>query len=219
MICVSNLICDFPDGDGTVIRALSVPAFQMEQGGVCALTGPSGSGKSTFLHCLAGLLKPTEGTLSINGVDVPSLSEQEAARWRSAHVGYVFQKSLLLPWLTVMENILLAASLSGKSGKEKEADEWLSAVGLDGYGRRRPDHLSGGEQQRVSFVRAVIGEPDLILADEPTASLDKGNSAHLMKLLLDYQKSSGCTLLCATHDPSVQALFPQQYALQKGGVQ
>ena len=164
--------------------------------------------KVDVLHCLAGILRPTEGTVFVDDLCLSEMKEKEAAVWRASYVGYVFQKPLLLPFLTVMENILLSAELAGRKDSRTEAERFLSAVGLDQYGSKNPVHLSMGEQQRVSFVRAVIREPRLLLADEPTSSLDREQQCRfLMKLMLQYQKQSGCMLICATHDPAVQASF------------
>lgn len=217
MIHAEHLICDFPDGEGRCLRALSVPEFQLEDGAACALIGPSGSGKSTFFHCLSGLLRPTEGRITVDGTELSGLTADGLSRWHADHVGYIFQEALLLPYLTVMENILLAAEFAGKNRKEKqeEAEAWLEKLGMKGYGRRMPSHLSGGEKQRAGFIRAILTAPSLLLADEPTASLDAANSRLLMESLLAYQRESGCTLLCATHDPAVQELFPRRFYLRK----
>ena len=216
LIEVIHLTRDFPDGAGQTIRALSVDEFTLREGEAVALIGPSGSGKTTFLHCLSGILSPTEGQILINKMDFTLMSEKERNRWRSSAVGYIFQRSLLLPYLTVRENILLSAGFAGISADGHDVDNLLKKVGLEGYGPRKPDKLSGGEQQRVSFLRAMIRRPKLILADEPTASLDRENGELLLSLLLDYQEKSGCMLLCATHDPMVQDRFPRKFSLKKG---
>lgn len=218
MILAEHLICDFPDGSGHTLRALHLRRLALPDGAACALTGPSGSGKSTLFHCLSGILRPTEGRIVIDGTDITALPAAALDPWRAAHVGYIFQQALLLPYLTVMENILLGAALAGKDRAEKrrEAEDWLDRLGLGGCGARRPAHLSGGEKQRVGFIRAILTEPRLLLADEPTASLDRDNGRLIMESLLAYQRASGCTLLCATHDPAVQALFPAQIHLTKG---
>jgi putative ABC transport system ATP-binding protein len=215
MILANHLVRTFSDGDHQAVQALKLNHFYLSSGENCAVTGPSGSGKSTFLHCLAGILRPTEGTVFVDDLCLSEMKEKEAAVWRASYVGYVFQKPLLLPFLTVMENILLSAELAGRKDSRTEAERFLSAVGLDQYGSKNPVHLSMGEQQRVSFVRAVIREPRLLLADEPTSSLDRDNSAVLMKLMLQYQKQSGCMLICATHDPAVQALFDHQFSMNR----
>ncbi len=219
MIHIEHLICDYLEGNGRHLRALSMPAFDLPDHGSCALIGPSGSGKSTFFHCLSGLLRPTAGRIVVDETVLGDMTEDQLSSWRASHVGYVFQQALLMPFLTVMENILLAADMAGRRREEarREAEEWLRKVGLAGCGGRLPSHLSGGEQQRVGFIRAIIVKPSLLLADEPTASLDVDNSRLVMQSLLQYWQDSGCMLLCATHDPSVQALFSNQVHLEKRG--
>ena len=216
MILVQNLICEFPDGEGKKLRALSVPDFSLEDGGLAVITGPSGTGKTTFLHCLSGMLTPSYGDIVIDTVQLTNLSMEERCRFRAEKVGYVFQKPLLLSWLTVRENIQLSAKLAGRSVKDDEIEGLLSDVGLSGMGNRRTAHLSGGQQQRVAFLRAVVRRPSLLLADEPTASLDEENGRRLMDILLEYQRKSGATLLCATHDKRVMDRFPKRYDVQKG---
>ncbi len=219
MIHIENLICDYLEGNGRHLRALDIPSFELPDHGSCALIGPSGSGKSTFFHCLSGLLRPTAGRIVVDGTVLNEMEEEALASWRAAHVGYIFQQALLMPFLTVMENILLAADMAGRPREEarREGEKWLQKTGLAGCGDRLPSHLSGGERQRVGFIRAVLTKPSLLLADEPTASLDVENSRLVMQSLLQYQQESGCMLLCATHDPSVQALFSNQFHLAKRG--
>lgn len=216
MITINQLICDFPDGGGRMLRALSVPSFTLADGGMAVITGPSGSGKTTLLHCLSGLLTPTGGTVFIGDICITALTPNERCQFRSSRVGYVFQKPLLLPYLTVGENIGLSASLAGRTVKEGEMEDLLARVGLSGLAGRRADRLSGGQQQRVSFLRAIVRRPAVLLADEPTASLDEENGRKLMDLMLAYQKEAGCFLLCATHDTRVMDRFPVRYDVQKG---
>lgn len=218
MIQIENLICDFPEGNGRTFRALALPRFSLENG-ACAVIGPSGAGKSTLFRCLAGLVRPAKGRVIVDGTDLTKMTEDDLSAWRAANVGCIFQEALMLPFLTVLENILLAADLAGQDRKEKkrEAEVRLAQLGLDGYGTRMPARLSGGEKQRAGFVRAVLTRPRLLLADEPTASLDPENGRILMRCLLDYQRESGCLFLCATHDPAVQALFPTKFYLRKEG--
>ena len=156
MIEVKNLIRTFSDAPGHVVQALAVKEFTLGKGEKMALTGPSGSGKTTFLHCLSALLSPTSGTISVDGKNMDDMTEKEKQTWRAACVGYIFQKALLIPYLTVAENIALAAEMAGKKKEKKEIDTWLGKVGLAGYGGRKPAGLSGGEQQRVCIARALI---------------------------------------------------------------
>lgn len=217
MIEVKKLRCIFPDAPGRGVEGLRLPYFKMEEGETWAVIGPSGSGKTTLLHCLSALLSPTKGTIFIHGRFMNTMTEKEKTHWRATEVGYIFQKSLLIPHLTVSENIRLGADMAGRNVPKREVDRWLSKVGLEGYGDRHPAYLSGGERQRVAFLRAIMKEPTLILADELTASLDKENSDILMNLLLNYQRRTGCMLLCATHDPAVQQRFTKVLPLMKGG--
>lgn len=218
MLVCDHLICDFPDGPRKV-RGLSLASLSLPDAAAAAVIGPSGSGKSTLFRCLSGLIVPTSGQISAFGAEISSMNEAARTAWRASHVGFIFQEARLLPYLTVTENVLLAAEIAGKrdAGLRGEAEALLARVGLAGYGGRRPARLSGGEQQRVSFVRAVLLRPALLLADEPTASLDAENSRLLIDLLLAYQKESGTMLLCATHDPAVQARFETKIFLTKGG--
>ncbi len=215
MLEVENLICDYPEEGGRTVRGLTLPLFRMGEGEAWGVEGPSGSGKTTLFHCLAGLLTPTRGRIVMDGVEMTGLSESERARWRGKNLGYVFQEPKLLPFLTLEENIRLSGRLAGKEVSVQEIRELLTEVDLPGCGKRFPRQLSGGERQRAAFVRAIVRQPRLLLADEPTASLDAGNSRKILDLLLGYQAQSGCLLLCASHDPAVQARFVRKLELRK----
>ncbi len=213
-IHIDHLTIDFPDDEGKSIRALSAD-FLLEEGAY-ALIGPSGSGKTTLLHAISGLVTPTGGSIVVDGRDVAKMSAAEAKDFRAKEIGYIFQKPLLLPYLTVEENIKLSLTMSGKPYDREEAKELMAAVGLAGYEKRKPAKLSGGEAQRVAFLRAIIRKPKILLADEPTASLDKENGDLLMAVMLSYQKKSHCILLCATHDERVQGMFEKRMYLKRG---
>lgn len=172
MLEVENLICEYPEGEGKTVVGLALPSFQMKDGEAWGVEGPSGSGKTTLFHCLAGLLTPTRGRIAIDGVELTGLTEPERAQWRGANLGYVFQEPKLLPFLTVAENIRLSAQLAGKEASARRIRDFLAEVDLPDCGDRFPRQLSGGERQRVAFIRAIVREPRLLLADEPTASLD-----------------------------------------------
>ncbi len=215
MLEVENLICDYPEEGGRTVRGLTLPLFRMGDGEAWGVEGPSGSGKTTLFHCLAGLLTPTRGRIVLDGVELTGLSEPERARWRGKNLGYVFQEPKLLSFLTLEENIRLSGRLAGKEVSAQEIRELLTEVDLPGCGKRFPRQLSGGERQRAAFVRAIVRQPRLLLADEPTASLDAGNSRKILDLLLGYQAQSGCLLLCASHDPAVQARFVRKLELRK----
>lgn len=212
-IHINHLTIDFPDGEGRRVRALSAD-FLLESGAY-ALIGPSGSGKTTLLHAIAGLVTPTSGTILVDGRDVAKMSAAEAKDFRAREIGYIFQKPLLLPYLTVEENIRLSLTLSGKPYDQEEMKSLLASIGLAGYEKRSVTKLSGGEAQRVSFLRAIIRKPSILLADEPTAALDKENGDRLMDEMLTYQKHTGCLLLCATHDERVQGRFGKRIYLKR----
>ena len=171
--------------------------------------------KTTLFHCLAGLLTPTRGRIVLDGVELTGLSEPERARWRGKNLGYVFQEPKLLPFLTLEENIRLSGRLAGQTVSSGQIRELLAQVDLPDCAGRFPRQLSGGERQRAAFVRAIVRRPRLLLADEPTASLDVKNSRRILELLLGYQARSGCLLLCASHDPAVQARFARKLELRK----
>lgn len=215
MLVVEDLICEYPEGEGRTVRGLTLPSFRLQDGEAWGVEGPSGNGKTTLFHCLAGLLSPTRGRIAIDGVELTGLTEPERAQWRGANLGYVFQEPKLLPFLTVAENIRLSARLAGKEASARRIRDLLAEVDLPDCGDRFPRQLSGGERQRVAFIRAIVREPRLLLADEPTASLDVRNSRRILDLLLAYQARSGCMLLCASHDPAVQERFARKLELRK----
>ena len=194
MLEVENLICDYPEEGGRTVRGLTLPSFQMDDGEAWGAEGPSGSGKTTLFHCLAGLLTPTRGRIVLDGVELTGLSEPERARWRGKNLGYVFQEPKLLPFLTLEENIRLSGRLAGQTVSSGQIRELLAQVDLPDCAGRFPR---------------------LLLADEPTASLDVKNSRRILELLLGYQAQSGCLLLCASHDPAVQARFARKLELWK----
>jgi ABC-type lipoprotein export system ATPase subunit len=185
------------------VPVLHIPHFQMSAQEKVALVGPSGSGKSTLLHIIAGILRPTSGTVRLLDKQLNTLSEAECDRFRAQHIGYVFQSFNLLPGFTAMENVL-AALRFGRTIPPKEhknrAAEMLSHVGLEHRFHHKPGQLSNGEQQRVSIARALANRPALVLADEPTASLDYANAEHVFTLLADACRMNNAALLLCSHD-------------------
>ena len=187
----------------STVYALRDVSLKVEEGTFLAVMGPSGSGKSTLLHLMGGLDVPTQGRVLWQGRDLVSLSAAERARWRSRHVGFIFQTFNLLPQLTALENVELPLLLQGVPPKERRdrAQTVLSKVGLQERTQHKPSELSGGEQQRVAIARALITGPDLLLADEPTGNLDSETGREILQLMKELNKHGGLTVVLATHNP------------------
>lgn len=198
-----------------VIDILADVSFNVEKGEAVAITGSSGSGKSTLLGLMAGLDVPTGGQIKLLGQDLFSLDEEGRAALRAAHVGFVFQSFQLLPHLTALENVMLPLELAGKPAV-RAATEALERVGLGSRLHHYPRTLSGGEQQRVSLARAFVVEPRLLLADEPTGSLDERNGAIVIDLLFSLLSERQATLVLVTHDPELANRCQRQLRLQGG---
>ena len=196
------------------VRALNGVSFIVEPGEWIAIMGPSGSGKTTLINILGGLDTPTDGRAIVDGVDVGRLDEAGLTRFRSEKIGFVFQQFHLVPYLTAVENVMLAQYFHSTTD-EHEAAEALRRVGLGERLMHLPSQLSGGEQQRVAVARALINHPKLILADEPTGNLDQANEEIVIRLLRDLH-SEGHTILMVTHDPSIGSLADRRIELAHG---
>lgn len=183
-----------------LVTILQTISFSIPAGQIVAIVGPSGSGKSTLLGLLAGLDRPTTGSIFIQGKDITSLNESEMARFRRTHIGYVFQAFHLIPTLTALENVLLPLELQGQSQGQERATTLLESVGLEHRIHHYPIQLSGGEQQRVALARAFISQPSLLLADEPTGNLDTQTGNRIIELLWQLHQDHGSTLVLVTHD-------------------
>lgn len=194
--------------------ALSIPPKQM-----VAVMGPSGSGKSTLLGLIAGLDRPTEGTIVLDGIDITTLSESRMAKFRRMKIGYIFQSFHLIPTLTALENVLVPLELAGHAAAKDLAAELLHAVGLQDRMHHYPVQLSGGEQQRVAVARAFACRPPILLADEPTGNLDSQTGRHVMDLLLSLHRDYGTTLVLVTHDRAVASLMHRVIALRDGRIE
>lgn len=188
------------------------------QGDFVTILGPSGSGKSTLLGLLAGLDRPTEGSIQFEGQALESMNEDALARWRRGRVGFVFQDFQLLANLTAMENILFPLELTGVADARERAREMLARVGLAQRGHHHPSQLSGGEQQRVALARAFAPGPALLLADEPTGNLDAETGGAAMDLLVDLRDRTGATLILVTHDDKVAARAHRRVHLETGRI-
>src|SRR5262245_26175688 len=218
MIVVSHLSMRLSAGgrEVTILDdvTLDIPAKQM-----VAIVGPSGSGKSTLLGLIAGLDRPTSGSILLNGADITGMSEDKLARYRRTHVGYIFQSFHLIPTLTAKENVMVPLELAGWTSPDERAAELLSAVGLADRLHHYPVQLSGGEQQRVAVARAFACRPSVLLADEPTGNLDSVTGDQVMNLLLALQRDHGTTLVLVTHDASVASTMQRVIALRDGRVE
>ena len=200
-LTVDNVTKVYGEGH-TAVRALSHASLELDDNEFLALLGPSGSGKTTLLSVIGGLLKPTGGEVCIGGTNVTDLSKRDMTRFRANRVGFVFQGFNLVPFLTARENLTVMASISDASRREIEerADQLLEELGLASRSDNLPEQLSGGERQRVAIARALVNDPDLILVDEPTASLDTELGTQVVKLLASEIKSRGKAGIMVTHD-------------------
>ncbi len=187
------------------VQAVRGVSFAIERGDFVAMAGPSGSGKTTLLNLLGGLTRPTEGRVQVAGEELTELSESALARLRLERIGFVFQAYNLLPVLTALENAEFTLLLRGVPAAERRrrVEALFREIGLEGLEDRRPGKLSGGQQQRVAVARAVVGDPAIVLADEPTANLDSHTSAALLDVMERLNHQHGTTFLFSTHDPHV----------------
>jgi putative ABC transport system ATP-binding protein len=200
------------------VRPLDALDLNVEAGTFLALMGPSGSGKTTLLNLIAGIDRPTAGTLSIDGTDIGKLSRSRLAAWRSEYVGYVFQLYNLVPVLTAYENVELPLLLHKQSSAERHrrVATALDLVGLADRADHYPRQLSGGQEQRVAIARAIVGDPKILVADEPTGDLDAAAAAGVMALLGRLHTELGKTLVMVTHDPKTAAHADLTLHLEKG---
>ncbi|MCI0652039.1 MAG: ABC transporter ATP-binding protein [Planctomycetes bacterium] len=212
-----NLVRAYTRGE-TVIKPLDDLDLDIELGAFLALMGPSGSGKTTLLNLIAGIDRPTSGSLAIDGVEIATLSRRRLAAWRARAVGYVFQLYNLVPVLTAYENVELPLLLHDLPRRERHRRVALALdlVGLADRNEHFPRQLSGGQEQRVAIARAIVTDPAILLADEPTGDLDKENALGVMELLTKLNRELGKTLIMVTHDPATAAYAGRSVRLVKG---
>jgi putative ABC transport system ATP-binding protein len=217
IVTASHLSKRYGQGDAQV-EALCDVSLEIEPERLTAIMGPSGSGKSTLMHILAGLDQPSEGSVSIAGVEVTSMSDTQLTKLRREHIGFVFQFFNLLPMLTAEENVLLPLHIAGVKPDRAWVDELLETVGINGRRKHRPSELSGGQQQRVSIARALLPRPTVLFADEPTGNLDSTTSAEVLALLRHSVEAYGQTTVMVTHDPQAAALADRILFLADGRI-
>jgi putative ABC transport system ATP-binding protein len=204
--------------DSFEVPVLNDITIEVHEGDFFGLMGPSGSGKTTLLNLIAGIDRPSKGNIIVGGIDIAKLNESALAKWRSQHVGFVFQFYNLLPVLTAFENVelpLLLTSLS-KADRKKHVDLALDVVGLGDRTRHYPKQLSGGQEQRVAIARAIVTDPTLLVADEPTGDLDKHSAEEIMTLLERLNKEYKKTIVMVTHDPRAVEKATIVHHLDKG---
>ena len=216
-IAVDSVVVEHQTSSGPV-RALDGVSFTVASGSSVAITGPSGGGKSTLLGVIGGLAQPTSGRVKIGNSQISEMSERDRSDFRRSHIGFVYQADNLLPFLTLLENVGLQLALNGKASAAGKSLAVLANLGLAGLAYRLPDHLSGGQRQRASVARAIVNEPQIILADEPTGALDAANAVGVIDLLLGMQREIGATLIMVTHDHDAASRLDRQIDLRDGRV-
>ena len=217
LIEVKDLTKHYGSGENTV-RALDGVTFSVEKGQFVAIIGPSGSGKSTLLHILGAVDRPSSGSVFVDGVDVFTQNEDQLAAFRRRQVGLIYQFYNLIPVLNVTENISLPLLLDGKRVDPERLDDLIRTLGLEGRQTHLPNELSGGQQQRVSIGRALISDPAVVLADEPTGNLDSKNSREIIDLLKLSNRKYGQTLIVITHDERIAKQADRVIAMEDGRI-
>ena len=215
VVAATDLTRTYGEGD-TAVQALRGCSMEVRRGELTAVMGPSGSGKSTLMHILAGLDRPTSGTVEIEGIDITSLGDNDLTKLRRDHIGFIFQFFNLLPMLTAEENIRLPLQLAGGKIDEAWVDEVIKRTGLDDRRTHRPSELSGGQQQRVAIARALVSKPTVIFADEPTGNLDSATSGEILDLLSEMVAEIQQTIVMVTHDARAASIADRILFLADG---
>ncbi|NCB42540.1 MAG: ABC transporter ATP-binding protein [Clostridia bacterium] len=202
------------------VAALNDVSLHIERGEVVCFLGTSGSGKSTFLNMVAGLEKPTRGEIWVGKIPIHKLNEEQVTLFRQKNIGFIFQAYHLIPSMTALDNVSIPLTFRGVEKKRRipEGKAVLKAVGLEGYENRRPTQMSGGQQQRVGIARAMVGNPKILFADEPTGNLDSNTTKEVMSLMLAQVKANGQTLILVTHDRDIAEYADRIVTIQDGSI-
>ena len=217
----TRALCRTFGSDETKVTALDHVSSNIEEGEFTAIIGPSGSGKTTLLHLIGGLDEPNGGSVTLSGSNIANMSGNQLSDFRRDHIGFIFQAYNLIPVLSAEENIEYIMLLQGVGAAErkKRVKEMLAMVELEGLGDRRPSHLSGGQQQRVAVARAMASNPDIILADEPTANLDSKTGISLLEVMRDLNQQRNMTFVFSTHDETIMERATRLIYLRDGKVE
>jgi putative ABC transport system ATP-binding protein len=217
VVQADDLVRVYGEGD-TAVQALRGVSVEIEAGQLTAVMGPSGSGKSTLMHILAGLDKPTSGSVRIDASEITTLGDNDLTRLRRKHIGFIFQFFNLLPMLTARDNVLLPMTIAGEKPDPDYFDELIERVGLGDRLSHRPAELSGGQQQRVAIARALVSRPTVIFADEPTGNLDSKTSGEILRLMRGSVDEYGQTTVMVTHDSRAAAMADRVLFLADGEI-
>ena len=203
------------------VVAVDNVSLKISKGEICCFLGTSGSGKSTLLHLMAGLEKPTKGSIIIKNMKIHNMSEKKLAKFRQDYVGFVFQSYNLMPTLTAVENVSMPLVFKGirKAEREKRAKKMLEAVGLETHFKHKPSQMSGGQQQRVGIARAFVGNPEIGFADEPTGNLDTKTTKEVMDLIVSLARKNNQTLIIVTHDTEIAAYSDRIFYIRDGRIE
>ncbi|HTU96439.1 MAG TPA: ABC transporter ATP-binding protein [Solirubrobacteraceae bacterium] len=217
VVTASGVSRRYGEGD-TAVTALRDVSVQIDRGKLTAVMGPSGSGKSTLMHILAGLDKPSDGSVTVDGTEITTLGDDALTRLRRDKIGFVFQFFNLLPMLTAKENMLLPMAIAGREPEEAWLNSIIDETGLRQRLTHRPSELSGGQQQRVAIGRALLSRPTVLFADEPTGNLDSNSSEEILALLRRSVDTVGQTVVMVTHDPKAAAIADRLLFLSDGQI-
>jgi putative ABC transport system ATP-binding protein len=217
VVVANELARRYGEGD-TAVDALRGVSLEVSRGQLTTVMGPSGSGKSTLMHILAGLDRPTSGSVSIDGTEITTLGDTDLTKLRREHIGFIFQFFNLLPMLSAEENVTLPLTIAGEKVDKPWLEQLLDSVGLNDRRKHRPSELSGGQQQRVAIARALVSKPTVVFADEPTGNLDSKTGGEILELLRQAVQDAGQTTVMVTHDPRSASIADRILFLADGNI-